>query len=569
MAQPSQPRSLSEKLRVFVSYSRLDLEFADQLVAALTACNFDPAVDRHDIAGGEDWRGRLRDLIIGCDTVVFVLSPGSASSEICGWEVEEAARQNKRLLPVVSAPIDGIQPPPLLQALNYVYFYPDPKLPGSGFGMGLANLVAALNTDVDWIREHTRLGDLAERWVDRERPSDLLLRGSELDEFLNWRTRRPAQAPALTANQTAFLDTSETSERDRTQSEKQRLEEFAAALAQREYAVGQLTRRTVIGGASALVLGTAAAGASYWGYRNLQALEDQRKQALLERNAVEAARTDIQGQLMLYAAAPGELAVDASPNSKDNGPFTFAMIEQLRKRDQSILDAFARAAEWVRNETAAAKASIQLDVQRPYLSSDLNGDIFLWKMPPSRRVRAVVVAQDAKANKFLGVLRNPGNDARVWEALFKAANIPVEMRVNPEMGWTLGALGRAVATDEQNAAGPADARPAASGGVSKEGTVQPNTLTIFVFSGYGAQAGSDQFLLVEPSRIQSTEDFESELQRAKGPNDIETMFGALSLATLTRRLQRSAASIAILDTNFMRLRGVGYVDSAESSKSQR
>jgi len=76
------------KLRVFISYSRDDLHFADQLDAALNACGFECLIDRHGISGGEDWKRRLGNLIREADTVVFVLSPTSARSEICAWEVE-------------------------------------------------------------------------------------------------------------------------------------------------------------------------------------------------------------------------------------------------------------------------------------------------------------------------------------------------------------------------------------------------------------------------------------------------------------------------------------------------
>src|SRR5262245_12010422 len=85
------------KFRVFISYSRDDLDFADQLNAALHACGFDCVMDRHDIPGGEVWKQRLGTLIREVDTVVFVLSPTSARSEICAWEVEEAERLGKRI----------------------------------------------------------------------------------------------------------------------------------------------------------------------------------------------------------------------------------------------------------------------------------------------------------------------------------------------------------------------------------------------------------------------------------------------------------------------------------------
>jgi hypothetical protein len=145
------PASLSSsdagKLRVFVSYSRDDLDFADQLNAALDACGFECLVDRHDISAGEDWEQRLANLISEADTVVFALSSSSARSERCAWEVEEAQRLNKRILPIVCRPLEGAILPPRLRELNYIFFYSEPRVSGSGWGTGLASLIPALNTD--------------------------------------------------------------------------------------------------------------------------------------------------------------------------------------------------------------------------------------------------------------------------------------------------------------------------------------------------------------------------------------------------------------------------------------
>jgi hypothetical protein len=53
----------ASKLKVFISYSRDDLKFADQLDAALQTHHYDVAIDRHGISGGEDWKHRLGTLI--------------------------------------------------------------------------------------------------------------------------------------------------------------------------------------------------------------------------------------------------------------------------------------------------------------------------------------------------------------------------------------------------------------------------------------------------------------------------------------------------------------------------
>jgi hypothetical protein len=70
------------KLRVFISYSRDDIDFADQLEAGLKVVGFEPTIDRHGISGGEDWKARLGTLILDAETVVFVLSPASAIADL-------------------------------------------------------------------------------------------------------------------------------------------------------------------------------------------------------------------------------------------------------------------------------------------------------------------------------------------------------------------------------------------------------------------------------------------------------------------------------------------------------
>jgi len=225
------------KLRVFISYSREDLDFADQLAAALDSSGFECFIDREGISGGEAWKRRLGNLISEADTVVFVLSPDSARSETCKWEVEEAARLNKRILPANWRPLESVSPPPRLRDLNYIFFYKEPKVPGSGFGTGLANLVAALNTDFDWLREHTRYLQRATEWDKGGRPANRLLSGDDIAEAKAWVARRPKSAPEPTALHLDFFRASEEEAEARSSTQRKQLEEMAAAQAERETAL--------------------------------------------------------------------------------------------------------------------------------------------------------------------------------------------------------------------------------------------------------------------------------------------------------------------------------------------
>src|SRR5262249_23762764 len=227
------------KLRVFISYSRDDLYFANQLDAALKAYGFECFIDREGISGGEEWKQRLGNLIRGADTVVFVLSPTSARSEICAWEVGEAARLGKRILPVNCRPLEGAIPPPRLRDLNYIFFYADPKVLDSGFGTGLLSLVEALNTDFDWLREHTRYLQRATEWDSRGRPPNRLLSGDDIAEAKAWVARRPKNAPEPTALHLDFIRASEQEAEARSSAQRKQLEAMAAAQAEREMALRQ------------------------------------------------------------------------------------------------------------------------------------------------------------------------------------------------------------------------------------------------------------------------------------------------------------------------------------------
>jgi hypothetical protein len=101
----------SGRAKVFVSYSRKDLPFAQTLVEALGARGFDAFLDKTDIAPGEPWKERLAGLIAAADTVVFAISPDSITSNVCAWELEETARLGKRLIPVVARSIPDADAP--------------------------------------------------------------------------------------------------------------------------------------------------------------------------------------------------------------------------------------------------------------------------------------------------------------------------------------------------------------------------------------------------------------------------------------------------------------------------
>src|SRR5262245_4034564 len=212
--------AVERKLRVFISYSRKDsAEFADELLAGLEVAGFAPFLDRHDIAPGEPWESRLGGLIEQSDTVVFVVSPEAVKSDRCVWEVGRAIDLSKRLVPVVFKTVPVHDIPEKLRRFQFVRFDS-----GSAFARPLSQLAEALGIDLDWIREHTQLGEIARRWEGRARPKSLLLRGEDLDAAKAWIVARKATAREITDLQRTFIRASEEAEKEAEATQREQLE---------------------------------------------------------------------------------------------------------------------------------------------------------------------------------------------------------------------------------------------------------------------------------------------------------------------------------------------------------
>jgi hypothetical protein len=139
------------KLNVFISYSRQERESVNRLQTARKSRGIEALVDREDIAKGEEWWARIKQLITEADTIVFTLSPGSVGSRVCNDEVEFAEKLNKRFVPIVVRDLEGQTAPAALARLNYIFFIPNPAAGASG-DFDEAYLVRTLEIDIPWIR---------------------------------------------------------------------------------------------------------------------------------------------------------------------------------------------------------------------------------------------------------------------------------------------------------------------------------------------------------------------------------------------------------------------------------
>jgi formylglycine-generating enzyme required for sulfatase activity len=190
----------SRKSRIFISYSRKDLEFAGRLEAAMRARGFEILIDREEIYAFEDWWGRIQALIGRADTIVFVLSPDSVKSGIALKEVSYAASLRKRFAPIVYRKIDDETVPEPLRRINFVFFDDLERFEASA-----DQLAEALKSDIGWVRQHTEYGEAERRWADAGRPNSLLLRSPSLEAAEYWLASRPGAAPEPTKEIRAFI----------------------------------------------------------------------------------------------------------------------------------------------------------------------------------------------------------------------------------------------------------------------------------------------------------------------------------------------------------------------------
>ena len=103
--------------RVFVSYSRKNLDAVAQLIQDLQAVGIDTWYDQ-TLTGGQRWWDNILLNIRECDIFVFALSPESWDSEACKSELSYVAPLGKTILPVLVA--DGINLNLLPHPLNEI-----------------------------------------------------------------------------------------------------------------------------------------------------------------------------------------------------------------------------------------------------------------------------------------------------------------------------------------------------------------------------------------------------------------------------------------------------------------
>lgn len=218
---PAEAPTSSEpgRYEAFLSYAREDSGFVVNRLRANLAARGQAAWVDVDITGGAQWRGRVKRGIEACKALIFVVSPDSVASEACRHELADAVALNKLIIPVIYRDVPEDVMPPALRDVEWVFLREcdDPVA-------GLDRLVEALETDLEWRDQHTRLAGRAREWLDSGRDSSYTLRGEDLREAEAWLVRQAGHRQAPTREQAQYISFSR-------QAASRRLYALVAALA--------------------------------------------------------------------------------------------------------------------------------------------------------------------------------------------------------------------------------------------------------------------------------------------------------------------------------------------------
>jgi WD40 repeat protein len=196
--------------KLFVSYSRRDSAAARKLIEAFKSIGQDVWVDWESIPPAVDWLEQIFRGIEEADAFIFMISPDSIASEVCKVEINRAAQNNKRIIPIVLRDVQPQDAPENIRKLNWTFIRE-----GDNFEEGLAKVKTAIELDLDWLEEHRRLQVRSLEWHRKKDPS-LLLRGRDLRNARHMVATATSKDPTPTDLQKTFIQYSLRNQRNRT-----------------------------------------------------------------------------------------------------------------------------------------------------------------------------------------------------------------------------------------------------------------------------------------------------------------------------------------------------------------
>lgn len=264
--------------KVFISYSRLDQAFVRELNEALHNSDQDPWVDWQKIEIGTKWWTEIQKGIEAADTFVFVVSPNSVASKVCGDEVRHALRHGKRFIPILRREVSGElfdQEDTAHQAINAHNWLPFQEQ--DNFAESFQKLIHAISHDLEYVKKHTKIQMKAIDWYENGSKEAFLLRSEELQYWATWLEESDTKSPPPTELQRKYIKISR---------EVEDANQQATAILQK--AVKEASQKRNIGLAILLVTFLTSVGSVVWAYRSISESQKAQDDAKLQVAKAEA-----------------------------------------------------------------------------------------------------------------------------------------------------------------------------------------------------------------------------------------------------------------------------------------
>jgi len=214
---------------IFISYSRRNIDFARKIINRLMTYNKDVWIDWEGIPlSAPNWWEEIKAGIESADSFIFIISPDSMASVVCNMELDYALELGKRVIPIVYqdvqredtfASMADYQPDEAMQQrlagqspielasknwtqishINWIFFKETVD-----FDAAIESLIQTVETDLGYVKAHTRYLLRAQEWSLNDQPADLLLFGDEIERAEEWMQK------AVTCTEQAKQDTEKT-----------------------------------------------------------------------------------------------------------------------------------------------------------------------------------------------------------------------------------------------------------------------------------------------------------------------------------------------------------------------
>jgi WD40 repeat protein len=205
---------------IFISYAHKDIDFVTELNSKLTECKYETWGD-WEIPGASDWQKEIQKALERTNTFIFVITPRSVESIECRKEVDYAQQYNKRIIPILYQDIlDFSKLHSSLARHQFIDFTTADK-----FELSFQTLRQALDTDLEYLRLHASLLQLALEWERENQNESFLIGGRKLENTRQKLVENIDKEPKLIDLQSKFILTSGKveSQRYKLENHRQRL----------------------------------------------------------------------------------------------------------------------------------------------------------------------------------------------------------------------------------------------------------------------------------------------------------------------------------------------------------